>query len=126
MGDEEEGLMTNEHKEFTFLESVDTETHDNILRLDQKLKGLQAEIQAKIDAIGSAIDDSSIERKEQLIALSEEVKKAIEGIQKLVNLVIDDDISPSEFNEINHESIDALREIFKDSADKISVIKEKF
>ncbi|WED42494.1 hypothetical protein [Legionella cardiaca] len=118
--------MTNEHKEFTFLETVDSETHDNILRLDQKLKGLQAEIHAKIAAIATAVDTASNERREQLVTLSKEVQKAIDGIQKLVTTVIANDMSPKEFKEVNQEGIEALRDMFKDSVDKISVIKEKF
>ncbi|ASQ45060.1 hypothetical protein [Legionella clemsonensis] len=118
--------MSNEHHEHTFLEAVDNDTRANILRLDQKLKGLQAEISAKIDAMGLSTDEASNERKKQLITLFDEVKKAIEGIQRLVNLAVADEFSVSEFNEINHDKIEALREMFKESADKIALIKEKF
>lgn len=118
--------MSNEHHEHTFIETVDNDTRNNILRLDQKLKGLQAEISAKIDAMASLTDAASSERKKQLMILSDEVKKAIQGIQRLVNLAVADEFSASEFNEMNHEKIEALREMFKESADKISLIKEKF
>ncbi|KTD17554.1 hypothetical protein [Legionella jordanis] len=118
--------MNDEHKELTFIESVDEELHDNILRLDQKLKGLQAEITAKIDSLAYEKDQSAQQRKEQLLALSDEVSKAINGIKRLVNLVVSEDFTPEEFNEMNEESLDALREVFKDSVDQISKIKEKF
>lgn len=118
--------MSNEHKEFTFLDTVDTATHDSIVRLNQKLKGLQAEINAKIDVLASVTDANSLERKKQLLVLADEVKKALDTIHNLVNLVIEDDLSPSQFNELNQKNIESLKEIFQDSADKISVIKEKF
>ncbi|KTD22054.1 Uncharacterised protein [Legionella lansingensis] len=118
--------MSDEHKEFTFLDSIDDEMHENILRLDQKLKGLQAEIAVKIDALATPKDEAASERKAQLIMLSEEVNKAIDSIKTLVNTVIAEDISPKEFQKINQETLDSLREMFKDNVDKISKIKEKF
>jgi hypothetical protein len=115
-----------EHNEFTFLESVDEDMHDNILRLDQKLKGLLAEINAKIEALGYGQEGAAGERKEQLLALSDEVTKAINGIKRLVNLVVAQELSAEQFTELNQEALDELRELVKDSVEKITKIKEKF
>ncbi|MDI9819775.1 MULTISPECIES: hypothetical protein [unclassified Legionella] len=112
------------HTESTFLEAVDKDLQGNILRLEQKLKGLQAEISAKLHAI-SLDAESSQEQKERLLTLANEVDRAVNSLQTLVNMVIADDLSNEEFLQINHDSLEDLREMFKDSADKISNLKEK-
>lgn len=116
--------MNSEQQPLTFINAVDEEMHDNILRLDQKLKGLLAEINAKIDALSHENDNS--ERKQQLVMLSGEVTQAINSIKNLVELVVSDDLNNNDFVEMNRDNLEVLREIFKDNIDRISKINEQF
>jgi len=113
-------------KPFLFINAVDKDLHDNILRLDQKLKGFLAEINVKLEAIDGDELELKEERKEQLLLLSEEIKKAISGIKNLVNTVLEDGLTSSEFAEMNRENLDSLREGFKQSLEKISKMREEF
>lgn len=110
----------------TFINAVDRDMHDSIMRLDQKLKGLQAEINAKIQATLGDNDKTVADRRQQLNALSDEVDKAIDSIKALVNMVISDELSDSQFVQMNQEELESLRQIFKDNIDKISKLKEQF
>lgn len=109
-----------------FINAVDRDMHDSILRLDQKLKGLQTEINVKIQSASEDQDEHASERRKQLANLSEEVAKAIDSIKDLVNMVISEEYSDTEFVQMNHEGLESLREIFKDNIDKISKLKEQF
>lgn len=118
-------MVGEQQEKSTFIKAVDRDMHNSIIRLDQKLKGLQAEIGVKIQAISDNSDETTVER-ERLIVLSEEVDKAIDSIKELVTMVISDELSDSEFVQMNQDGLKSLREIFKDNIDKISKFKEQF
>ncbi|KTD25513.1 MULTISPECIES: hypothetical protein [Legionella] len=113
-------------KTSTFINAVDKDLHDNILRLDQKLKGFLTEITVKLEGIETDGLGLKEERKEQLILLKYEIKKAINGIENLVNMVLEEGITGSQFTEMNRENLDALRQAFKQSIEKISKMREEF
>ncbi len=110
----------------TFIHAVDKELHDNIVRLDQKLKGFLAEINVKIEAIEDDSNEIEKQSKQQLILLAEEVQKGIDSIKNLVSMVLEEGISQSEFREMNREELESLRKEFEQSISKIVKIKEEF
>lgn len=67
---------------------TDEATHDDIMRLDLKLKGLLAEIEAKKAALTREGMEGSEERMQQLNLLSSEIKKALGSLSNLVSLMV--------------------------------------
>lgn len=119
--------MVNEQlKPSIFINAVEQEMHDNILRLDQKLKGFLTEINVKIEAIDDDELEYKEERKNQLSLLAGDISKALDGIKNLVNMVLEDGVSASQFVEMNREGLDALLETFKQSLKKVNKIRDKF
>ncbi len=110
----------------TFIDAVDKELHDNIIRLDQKLKGFLAEINVKIETIEEGNSEIEKQSKEQLVMLAEEIIKGISSIEKLVNMVLEEGISESEFREMNREELESLSKEFEQSIRKIVKIREEF
>lgn len=104
-------------KPSTFIDIVDKGMHDSILRLYQKLKGIKAEIEVKLKNL--AIDESAT-KKQNLASLQEEVDRALDSIDSIVNLVISD-----EFKEENHENIEALRVVFDENIEKITKLRDQ-
>ena len=103
---------------------VDKETHDSVLRLDQKLKGLLVEIEAKIEALSHETDQTLVsERRARLLTLSDEVKKALVNIKQLVSLVVGKDAI---VDTLHPDDLDDLRQIVGDGLDKINHFKEVF
>lgn len=110
-----------------FINAVDKEMHDSILRLDQKLKGLQAEIRVKKEAMALEKSDEVTEnRKKHLLILEDEVGQAIESIKNLVNMTVSEELTDKEFATINHESLESLRQIFDDNISKIAKLQKAF
>ena len=110
-----------------FINAVDKEMHDSILRLDQKHKGLLAEIQVKKESMALEKTDEVIEnRKKHLLILEDEVSQAIESIRTLVNMTVSEELSDEEFNAINQENLESLRQVFDDNIDKITKLQKAF
>lgn len=111
-------------KSSKFINAVDKELRESIIRLDQKLKGLQAEISARLEVIRETESDKK--QEEELSRALEEVAKAISSIKVLVNRVISDDITNKDFLKINHENIEMLRALFTTHLEAITEFKDKF
>lgn len=107
-------------EQMTFHNIVDKELSEYMVRLDQKLKGLLAEIEAKMQSLTT--DDLS---KQELYILTDEVKKAIANIQALAMMRLDENLTAQEFLEMNREGLEELVALFKDNVAKISHLKEK-
>lgn len=82
--------MTNSTSQELFIHDVDAGMRESIIRLDQKLRGLRAEIEFKMQTAtqSSAPKDGYQSR---LPALLEEIDLAIQGIEQLVNMVVPED-----------------------------------
>lgn len=117
----------NDSKKSRFISVVDKETHDGVLRLDQKLKGLLVEIESRVEALSHESDETLREPQQaQLVILSEEVKKALVNIKQLVNLVVGENVAPETFEQLHQDDMDDFRQLVKDSLDKISELKDHF
>jgi len=104
-------------KPSTFINVVDKEMHDSILKLYQKLKGIKSEIEVKLNILDPHADNT---QKENLLSLDEEVDRALDSIDLIVNLVISD-----EFEEENRENIESLRAIFDENIEKIIKLRDE-
>lgn len=113
-----------DEKSSRFINAVDKDLRESIIRLDQKLKGLQAEINAKLEIIKDMQGDKNHE--EVLAEAGKEVAKAISAIKELVNRVISEDITDKDFLKINHENIEMLRALFASHLETITELKDEF
>ena len=103
----------------------------SVLRLEQKLRGLQAEIEAKIEALSFEPDEALVaESRAQLNALSAEVQKVLENIKQLVNLSVEEGMEGDDdlFNSIkfSSEALDEFRQVIQEDIEKISQLKDEF
>ncbi|MBA3537663.1 MAG: hypothetical protein H0T84_13825 [Tatlockia sp.] len=109
-----------------FINTVDKQLRESILRLDQKLKGMQAEVQVKLESLTNTNDNQERERERVYTLLSEELAQAIDSIKNLVTMVVSEEVSDQEFLRSNQENIEKLRELFASNLDTISKLKEQF
>ena len=116
--------MNDNHKS-SMLSQIHKTMHNDVLRLDRKIKGLQAEINAKIDSMSQENDTLSLKHKKYLNILSEEISKAINSIQSLVTLVAPKGAGDDTFLKMNLEELEALHQVVKENTDKITKIQEQ-
>ena len=70
-----------------FSYEADDAIQDSILNLDQKLKGLLSEIEAKRKLLASTPDASTMEQHRNLMHFSMEIKKALASMGAVVDIV---------------------------------------
>ncbi|MFA5960030.1 MAG: hypothetical protein WC785_05895 [Tatlockia sp.] len=109
-----------------FIEVVDKDLRDLIVRLDQKLKGLRAEINAKLELNKERPDDLTEMREENLLLLAKDVEEALSNIHDTVNMEIEAGLSEAKFLKTHHEEIEVLRTLFIEKTAIISQLKEQF
>lgn len=108
--------------ELKLFDLLDENLREKILALDKALKVLKLEINARLEKKGEV-------NKEQLVAASEEIIKAIEGIRNLVETVFPYDISSEEYQQVmisneDNEFLKSLRAIIEESSEKIAKVKK--
>jgi hypothetical protein len=109
------------------INNIDRGLRDNIMRLDQKLKGLRAEIEAKIQNSFLYEDDKTRdEYVKKLSTVSREVTAAIKGIETLVNLVATDEDAEEQTAFLQGEGMRQFSEMIAENLEKISEIKTNF
>ncbi len=118
--------MSNDRKSTpsTFLDVVDEDTRASVLRLNQKLNALKAEINGKLEALDESGDEASAAEKDQLLRLAGEVDKAMEGINELTTMVVSDEMTDDEFLKINEDELESFREMVEANTKKITKINE--
>jgi len=119
-------MVDEQPSQSTFLEVVDNETREGVIRLNQKLKGLYAEIQAKLEMLDRLNNAEAIEQKSNLTILLAEVEKALLGIDNLTKMVVAPDITNAEFIQTNQDELEKFRKMVADNAEKITKLKEEF
>ncbi len=116
-----------EKKPTKFLNAVDKQLRESILRLDQKLKGMQAEVRVKLESLADSSSDKQNREFERVFTLlDEELTKAIDSIKNLVDIVVSDEATDNEFLISNQENIEKLRNLFAENLETITKIKEEF
>ncbi len=117
--------MNTEKQSYSLLGNMDRGLRENIIRLDQKLKGLRAEIAAKLESPFVVEEDIRDEYVQKLSVISEEINAAIGGIETLVNLVSSEDQEmTNQF--LQSEEMQKFSEMISDNLEKITEIKAKF
>lgn len=109
----------------TFMDVIDDDLRNSILRLNQKLKGLKAEIEAKLEYVEGLADENSKEQKERLLILGSEIDSAIQGLQELVTMTVEDDVTKEDFIEINREALEEYRQKIKNHSNTVTTISEQ-
>jgi hypothetical protein len=114
-----------QHRGVTFINSVDQKTHDSILLLDNKLKGLLLEIEKKKESIEHVNDEATVKQKANLSVLYDEITRALAGMDDLVNMVVGDEMTAKRVNEANGLQMTELCQVLIEGAKKITEIEEK-
>lgn len=104
---------------------VDPKTRANIIGLDQKLRGIQAEVQAKLKNLDLSKDQVGPDYKEALTNLLSEINMAIEGIDILVNLTTSDD-QEAVAELLHSEEAKEFNQMLEDSLERIKQINNNF
>lgn len=106
--------------------SITQETQENVLRLNQKLRGLLVEIEAKMETYD--LDPSNAQnqnRKQQMQTLHTEVAKAITSIKTLVQVMSGNDPN-SPLLKMSEKELSSFRDLIKESVERITKMKEEF
>lgn len=110
-------------KSTKFIDVIDKELHDNVIRLTQKLKGLQAEVAAKLDSIEKT-DVNAAKLTEVFTLAAGEISKVLDRIKAATNMVLDDSVTKQEFLQENQKNIENLRDLCSTSLGKISKLQK--
>ena|ERR1700744_868132 len=115
--------VENGGKSIKFIDAVDKELHDNIIRLTQKLKGLQAEVEAKLESIEKT-DVNAAKITEVFTLAAGEISQILDYIKATTNMILHDGVTKQEFLQENQENIENLRDFCSTTLDKISKLQE--
>ncbi|HRD69148.1 MAG TPA: hypothetical protein PK657_03300 [Legionella sp.] len=99
----------------SFINNIDSDARANIIKLDQKLRGLKAEIEAKLKNLSWNPEDLTNNYTEKLSLVAEEIDKALEGIGILVTLAHSESTKEvydsSEIKEFTHQLSEQVNQI---------------
>lgn len=109
-------MSTENQGSARLLKELTSDTRNNIISLDQKLRGLRAEIEAKMHASTLQMDEPSPELNNTMHALLNEINQAIDSISVIVSATMDDVGNPEyfksdEMNEFNQDLTQFLAKI---------------
>lgn len=104
------------------LDLVDEETREGMVHLQDELRGLETEIQAKIRSFDN--DNAEQEKKEQYLSFQEEVQKALEVIDGLASTEIEASMTEEAFLNGMQDELKQLREFIETNLQKISKITQ--
>jgi len=105
----------NEEESPLYIDMVDGDTRNNILSMNQKLKGLRAEIMAKIE------DNDNVDENTLVL---EGVDYVLNEIKMLTTLVADGDETERQ-NYLQSESFQEFSQELARNLEELKVLKEK-
>jgi len=108
----------------TLIELLDEESQDKLIRLQQKLKGLQAELEVKLQYFSSSDEEAGF-KEQNLQELQEEVQTAIANIEQIMATEISEDDEMQFIKEEAKSEIDSLASAMDANIDYISTVKER-
>lgn len=117
--------MSTQNEPQLFINDVDQDARQNIIKLDQKLRGLRAEIEAKLQALSLQTHGNTEENSHALTALLSEIEQAIKAIDTIVHLVVTED---QEFKNTYFKSNEMrqFNKMISENLQKIIRIKNEF
>lgn len=117
--------MANENKQSMLIDVVDEDTRNSIIRLQQKLKGLQAEVQVKLDVLQQVGEEKNKEEKEQLQVFKDEIEQAIKGMETITRIAVAPGVTEEEFLQSNQKELQVFKKLVAENVDKISKLKNE-
>lgn len=115
-------MISKDSTSQTVFEAVDSDMRSAIIKLNKKLRDLQGEIAAKLIALESSTDTQGDAPKKQLFILAQEVERALQSIDDVVNVAVSND---SEFLKLHHEDLEKFRKMITTNTEKIAKLNEK-
>jgi sugar-specific transcriptional regulator TrmB len=109
----------------TVFEAVDNDMRTAIIQLNRKLRDLHDEITAKLNALEALDEAEHRTQREHLSVLEKEVERALASIDEVVNRVISEELTHSEFLKLHHDDLEKFRDMVTTNADKIAKINKK-
>lgn len=108
-----------------FINDLEQDARQNIIKLDQKLRGLRAEVEAKLHALTLNKEESTEENSQGLTALLAEIDKAIQAMDTLVNLIVTED-QELKNNYFQSDEMRQFNKMVSDNLERIIEIKNEF
>ncbi len=112
--------MSEQNDPQLFINSLESNAQQNIIKLDQKLKGLRTEVEVKLNSMNEAVNS---ENGRRLTALLNEIEQAIKAIDGLVNLIVTDEETNT--NSLHSEEINQFNKVVSENLEKIIKIKNE-
>lgn len=100
--------MAEENTPIRLIDAVDKKTHDLLFRVMQKLQGIHAEIDAKIE---SAKIDPNLYPPEivnKFRNLYYETDKSLDSVKNIIHTQLDTDVNVEEYRQQNAQRLDQL------------------
>lgn len=97
------------------INDLEDNARHNIIKLDQKLRGLKAEIEAKLQTLNLLPEHEQETTEQGLTTLLNEIDQAIAGIKTLVGLVVVDEkiLDSSEVKKLNKMVAENLEKVIR-------------
>lgn len=105
------------------IDMVDDKTRNNIDILEQKLNGLKDEMNVQLDTLegGSQNDGAQFEHLKRFL---DEVELALTQMNHLKTVLIEDNLTPQEFLEINQSELKDFGTVIEKNIERVAEIKE--
>ena len=103
-----------------FTSNTEEQLVENILKLDQQLRIMGAQVESKLTNIALYKGTNPEEYKSSLLEVQQEINIALQGISSLVNLATDSEQSKSFFQQ---DTVDELNEMVLENLEKIAQLK---
>lgn len=109
----------------TVFDSVDSKTRRAIVSLNQKLLILQTEIEQKLSDLTPGESEQLLNKQKQLLLLAEEVKRALQSMEHVVQLALFGENLEAEVFDQYQEELDMFREMILLSAKQMEKMGTK-
>lgn len=104
-----------------FINRVDEQTRENILKLDQKLRIMRAEVESKLTSIAFDKGSDSASYKSGLLQVEQEINSAIQGINNVVNMMVDSEQPDQSI--LNGQSMAEFSQMIAENLENVSKLK---
>ncbi len=117
-----ERMMQEPSQQRTILAVVDGQTKEGLIRLNQKLSGLSAEIKAKQELLDLTDNEEAGDRHQHLSMVLVEIDKALLGMQELFSMKIPTGLNDAEFLSANEHELHLFRQTLEENLVRLNQI----